>query len=106
MLNPENVGVSGALGDAMWILLVHIAAKVGGDVLRKHSLSARVPALSSVAGPPHAADRDAQRDALGVTGIDADGVDSGVVIAPTRPAAPISAIPERLHELPRLAPVG
>src|SRR5262245_65807660 len=98
MLDPEYVRIRMALSNAVRILEVGFELLFGRHVLGAHTASRRLPGFASILSSPHSSTRNADRDAPGVTPVDADRMNAGMVGAASEPLFAQRMIPQRSEE--------
>src|SRR5215475_974577 len=103
MLDPEYVRIRMALSNAVRILEVGFELLFGRHVLGAHTASRRLPCSAPVLGGPYSSTRNPDRDAPGVTPIDADRMNAGMVRAAAEPLFAQRMIPQRAVQLPGIA---
>src|SRR5688500_2040754 len=105
MLCPHRVRLRGTVNHAVRILNVGIALPVRWHEVGPHAVRAVLPVDSAIGRAPGAAARDRDRYLTVSAGIDTDGVNAGVIGAAAEPLFAFRTVPQRAHELPRVATV-
>src|SRR5262249_2546948 len=83
-----------------------IVGLLHGHVLGTHSLAPQSPVRAAVLGEPDAAGRHGDPYALGIAGVDADGMNAGKIRATADPFFAQRMIPELSDHLPARSVVG
>src|SRR5260221_2280540 len=97
------IGRARTLHQTVGVLDVGVASLVRRHVGGPHALGAVLPGVAVVFADPNAAAGNAEDDAAAVARIDANGMDSGIIVAAAHPFLPLGAGSKRTHELPTLA---
>ena len=105
MLRPHHIGLGDAGGHRMHVLHVRIAFNVGRHVRRVKSFAPQLPTHARILAVPNAAARDGNGDVITVTRINANRVQTGMIVATAEPAFAPFIEPQRIHQMPACATV-
>src|SRR5690606_21222349 len=85
VLDPEGVGLGGALGEEVGVLDVGVVGALGRHVFGAHAFAAGIPGAPAIARDPCTATGDAEDDVIWIAGVHADGMNAGKIGAAAEP---------------------